>query len=91
METAFILYSATYTRRTAIGSVTRDGGVRCQPPPVPGIEKVTTAIAAGTKLSGWEVDKAARDVLQVAGYAEYLNNRGAFDWQVHGTGTISTT
>jgi Xaa-Pro aminopeptidase len=44
-----------------------------------------------TKLSGWEVDKAARDVLQVAGYAEYLNNRGAFDWQVHGTGTISTT
>jgi Tfp pilus assembly protein PilF len=32
-------------------------------------------IASGKRLSGWEVDKAARDVLATAGYAKYLNNR----------------
>jgi len=40
-----------------------------------GIDKVRTSIAAGRKLFGWEVDKAARDVLEAAGYGQYLNNR----------------
>lgn len=53
-----------------------------------GIEKVTTTIAAGKKLAGWEVDKAARDVLKVAGYGTYLNNRvgHSIGTQVHGNG-----
>lgn len=53
-----------------------------------GIEKVKTTIASGTKLAGWEVDKAARDVLDIAGYAKYLNNRvgHSIGTEVHGNG-----
>lgn len=53
-----------------------------------GIEKVTTAIAGGEKLAGWEVDKAARDVLETAGYARYLHNRvgHSIGTEVHGNG-----
>jgi Xaa-Pro aminopeptidase len=53
-----------------------------------GIQKVATTIASGRKLSGWEVDKAARDVLATAGYAKYLNNRvgHSIGTEVHGNG-----
>jgi Xaa-Pro dipeptidase len=53
-----------------------------------GIEKVTTTIALGKHLSGWEVDKAARDVLDAAGCAKYLNNRvgHSIGQEVHGNG-----
>lgn len=53
-----------------------------------GVEKVRTTIAAGKKLCGWEVDKAARDVLAAAGYAQYLNNRvgHSIGTEVHGNG-----
>ena len=53
-----------------------------------GIDKVTSQIAAGKKLAGWEVDKAARDVLEHAGYAQYLNNRvgHSIGTEVHGSG-----
>ena len=37
-----------------------------------GIEKVTSTIALGKHLSGWEVDKAARDVMDAAGVREIL-------------------
>ena len=42
----------------------------------------------GKHLSGWEVDKAARDVLDAAGYAKYLNNRvgHSIGQEVHGNG-----
>jgi len=53
-----------------------------------GIEKVTTTIGAGNRLCGWEVDKAARDVLEAAGYGKYLNNRvgHSIGTEVHGNG-----
>jgi Xaa-Pro dipeptidase len=53
-----------------------------------GIEKVKTTIGTGAKLAGWEVDKAARDVLDTAGYAKYLNNRvgHSIGTEVHGNG-----
>lgn len=53
-----------------------------------GINKVRSTIAAGNKLCGWEVDKAARDVLVAAGYAQYLNNRvgHSIGTEVHGNG-----
>jgi Xaa-Pro dipeptidase len=53
-----------------------------------GIEKVETTVAAGKKLCGWEVDKAARDVLETAGYGEFLNNRvgHSIGTEVHGNG-----
>lgn len=53
-----------------------------------GIAKVTTTIARGEKLAGWEVDKAARDVLETAGYAQFLNNRvgHSIGTEVHGNG-----
>ncbi|MGB8060825.1 MAG: M24 family metallopeptidase [Candidatus Sulfotelmatobacter sp.] len=53
-----------------------------------GIDKVRTSIAAGRKLFGWEVDKAARDVLEAAGYGQYLNNRvgHSIGTEVHGNG-----
>lgn len=53
-----------------------------------GIEKVRSSIAAGTRLCGWEVDKASRDVLDAAGYGQYLNNRvgHSIGTEVHGNG-----
>jgi Xaa-Pro dipeptidase len=53
-----------------------------------GIEKVTTVIGSGNRLCGWEVDKAARDVLEAAGYGKYLNNRvgHSIGTEVHGNG-----
>lgn len=53
-----------------------------------GINKVKTTIAGGKKLAGWEVDKAARDVLETAGYGAYLNNRvgHSIGTEVHGMG-----
>lgn len=53
-----------------------------------GIGKVITSIAGKKKLCGWEVDKAARDVLQTAGYGQYLNNRvgHSIGTDVHGNG-----
>jgi Xaa-Pro dipeptidase len=53
-----------------------------------GIDKVRNSVAAGTKLCGWEVDKASRDVLAAAGYAQYLNNRvgHSIGAEVHGNG-----
>jgi Xaa-Pro dipeptidase len=53
-----------------------------------GIEKVTKTIGDRGKLAGWEVDKAARDVLDAAGYGKYLNNRvgHSIGTEVHGNG-----
>ena len=53
-----------------------------------GISKVKTTIAGGQKLAGWEVDKAARDILETAGYGAYLNNRvgHSIGTEVHGMG-----
>lgn len=53
-----------------------------------GIQKVTSEINGGKKLAGWEVDKAARDVLEEMGYAKYLNNRvgHSIGTDVHGKG-----
>jgi len=53
-----------------------------------GIEKVQTSIAGGDNVCGWEVDKAARDVLETAGYGRYLNNRvgHSIGTEVHGNG-----
>jgi Xaa-Pro dipeptidase len=52
------------------------------------IERVRTSIACGRTLYGWEVDQAARDVLDEAGYGTYLNNRvgHSIGTQVHGNG-----
>ena len=53
-----------------------------------GIDKVRTSIAARKTLCGWEVDKAARDVLKAAGYGQYLNSRvgHSIGTEVHGNG-----
>jgi hypothetical protein len=94
MDTASIFYSGTHiARRTAAGTVTRHGGFPMPTSACTRHRKSHNSIAAGNKLSGWEVDKAARDVLQVAGYAEYLNNRvgHSIGTEVHGTVAISTT
>jgi Xaa-Pro aminopeptidase len=94
MDTAFIFYSATHiARRTAAGTVTRHGGFPMPTSACTRHRKSHNGHRAGNKLSGWEVDKAARDVLQVAGYAEYLSNRvgHSIGTEVHGTGAISTT
>ena len=53
-----------------------------------GIEKVRSATAAKQRLCGWEVDKASRDILDAAGYGQYLNNRvgHSIGTEVHGNG-----
>jgi Xaa-Pro aminopeptidase len=52
------------------------------------IQKVSGDIGAGRKVAGWEADKAARDVLEHAGYSQYLNNRvgHSIGTEVHGNG-----
>jgi len=53
-----------------------------------GIEKVRSAVAAGGKLAGWEVDKATRDVIDAAGYGRYFIHRTGHSiaTEVHGNG-----
>ncbi|MGI9104422.1 MAG: M24 family metallopeptidase [Terriglobales bacterium] len=53
-----------------------------------GVEKARSAIAAGTKIAGWEVDKATRDVIESAGYGKYFIHRTghSISTEVHGNG-----
>jgi Xaa-Pro dipeptidase len=45
-------------------------------------------IGSGAKICGWEVDKAARGVIEAAGYGRYFNNRTghSIGTEVHGNG-----
>ncbi|HEX9120622.1 MAG TPA: M24 family metallopeptidase, partial [Terriglobales bacterium] len=53
-----------------------------------GVEKVKSAIAAGQKIAGWEVDKATRDVIEAAGFGRYFIHRTGHSiaTEVHGNG-----
>lgn len=52
------------------------------------IAKVKSAFAAGEPLFGWQVDKAARDVIDAAGFGEYFVHRlgHSIGQEVHGNG-----
>jgi Xaa-Pro dipeptidase len=52
------------------------------------ITKVQAAFASGTTLRGWEVDGAARAVIEQAGYGEYFCHRTghSIGQEVHGNG-----
>lgn len=52
------------------------------------IEKVEEAVASGRPMAGWEVDDAARGVIERAGYGAYFNNRTghSIGTSVHGNG-----
>ncbi|MDX1945011.1 MAG: M24 family metallopeptidase [Pirellulaceae bacterium] len=52
------------------------------------IAKVRAAFAAGRPLAGWEVDQAAREVIEQAGYGEYFIHRTGHNigQEVHGNG-----
>ena len=53
-----------------------------------GVEKVKSAISAGKKIAGWEVDKATRDIIDAAGYGRYFIHRTGHSiaTEVHGNG-----
>ncbi len=53
-----------------------------------GVEKVKSAISAGQKIAGWEVDKATRDVIERAGYGRFFIHRTGHSiaTEVHGNG-----
>jgi Xaa-Pro aminopeptidase len=40
-----------------------------------GVKTVQSAVSAGKKIAGWEVDKAARDFINAAGYGRYFVHR----------------
>jgi Xaa-Pro dipeptidase len=40
-----------------------------------GVKAVQSAVSGGRKIAGWEVDKAARDFINAAGYARYFVHR----------------
>ena len=40
-----------------------------------GVKTVQSAVAAKRRLAGWEVDKAARDAITLAGYGDYFVHR----------------
>ena len=50
--------------------------------------RVRDAFAAGEPLQGWEVDQAARDVIDQAGYGEYFCHRTghSIGQEMHGNG-----
>ena len=52
------------------------------------IDRVRQAFAAGKPLQGWEVDKAARDVIDKAGYGQYFCHRTghSIGQEIHGNG-----
>jgi Xaa-Pro aminopeptidase len=52
------------------------------------IAKVRDAFARGTPLQGWEVDQAARDVIDQAGYGQYFCHRTghSIGQETHGNG-----
>lgn len=52
------------------------------------IETVRSALAAGRPLQGWEVDRAARDLISAAGYADrFVHRTGhSIGQEVHGNG-----
>jgi Xaa-Pro dipeptidase len=52
------------------------------------VELIRTRITAGQPLQGWEVDKAARDVIEKAGYAKYFIHRTGHNIgeSIHGNG-----
>jgi Xaa-Pro dipeptidase len=53
-----------------------------------GVKAVQSAIAAGRKMAGWEVDKATRDTINAAGYGQYFPHRTghSISTEVHGNG-----
>jgi Xaa-Pro dipeptidase len=52
------------------------------------VELIRTRITAGKPLQGWEVDKAARDVIEKAGYGKYFIHRTGHNIgeSIHGNG-----
>jgi len=52
------------------------------------IERVRSAFAAGEPLQGWQVDQAARDVIDSAGYGQYFVHRTghSIGQETHGNG-----
>lgn len=67
-----------YARVFAIVAQARDAAIAC----------VQQAFAAGRPLAGWEVDRAARQVIERAGYADrFLHRTGhSIGQEVHGNG-----
>jgi Xaa-Pro aminopeptidase len=53
-----------------------------------GIAAVQTAVSAGRRLQGWEVDKAARDYIASRGYGQYFIHRTghSIGTEVHANG-----
>ena len=53
-----------------------------------GIHAVQSAISAGHKLAGWQVDQATRDSIAAAGYGQYFTHRTghSIGVTVHGNG-----
>jgi Xaa-Pro dipeptidase len=52
------------------------------------VELIRSRVAAGKVLQGWEVDKAARDVIEKAGYGKYFFHRTGHNIgeAIHGNG-----
>ena len=52
------------------------------------VELIRTSVAAGKPLQGWQVDKAARGVIEKAGYGKYFFHRTghSLGQSVHGNG-----
>lgn len=67
-----------YTRIFEIVAAARDAAIEC----------VRTAFAEGRPLQGWQVDQAARDVIEAAGYgAAYRHRTGhSIGRETHGNG-----
>ena len=67
-----------YSKVFAIVAAARDAGIAC----------VRDAFASGTKLQGWQVDDATRQVIDDAGYGKYFRHRTGHNigQETHGNG-----
>lgn len=68
-------------KMTKIFSIVRDARDRA-------VELIKSSVAKGKPLQGWQVDKAARDVIEKAGYGKYFFHRTghSIGQTVHGNG-----
>ena len=87
---ASVYYDITWTgflgrevppRYAKIFSIVRDARDAC-------VRFVEDSVRAGRRIEGWQVDRAAREVIRKAGYAKYFVHRTGHNigQEVHGTG-----
>ena len=63
------------SRRESAGEIRESFSAFCAKRAIKAVDLIRTSIAAGKPLQGWQVDKAARTIIDKAGYGKYFFHR----------------